>query len=944
MMNSKNNNTKSKSTKKKKKIPKVGNVVYSNRSVGFCITIPDNWLEIKRSSYEELGISDNTLFIFTTDKFSSLSAIFSGFTDKRKFNKMFDKYNFEEFKVIFKKEEEINDLPVKRIVIQDGNKKILNNFVLINGMIVNFTINIDVRNRIIDGKGITTDKNYKLITDILKTLAVFEPIDPPKYINRDILEEKVEVEEVKIKKNDKTTAQLEIETDCKYKGIVLPEFYYKYRYQVKDGVVLLTVINDEIYFTGLNDEFIFIKDNRVLARKIYRILSFFWDDLSKYDIGTNKPKDNSNWVIKNKDSYLFIEMNEESIETLSLIFNYMINVLNNACDEYDFFDYEIFPNFKKYLENLSDITNKYKIDLNGLFINVKEPQKEEKKEHKKAKDNKYAMDINHLFDKTDLKLKEDDKIEKVSFDDETVNNEYFIDFEEVFNEPILLKEKDKKKHNKEKEEPKKNKYAIDINDLFKDVDLKIKNKQEEKEKSKVETEKFEESDKPEEENKYKVEIPEVITITDKKEEPEIEKDFSVSIPAVVPVEEPHGIEEIVSEHTVVEGNENKYAIDINDDMPERREIKKYREYDELSYNKDDYQYYYHNISGHGLFKFLFPKTAGIKVIKDFNVFDLQNYDVLSYRVFLFRCENEEAYENKLEDWMKKNFTSNNYFLQDKYENDDNGINIRTYILNNNKFYKVAYISNYLVAISAVTSDDHLMNANIALQTLEVTASDNKFIESYDRKMNSIYLLQQQEIPYTMDLPEIKSSYEVLGKSLEEVTKRAIVLCIVCNFASDVINSKKKKYIKDSKKFFTKLLEQFNVKNDLTREEKELFDKMDKNLAIQISWQFEGYYILLWALGLVDEIPFPDVLVDPDEVTPIVSNCSSYKDFASKCLFRDVNDILDLADLVYRYDWYCVEQEAKGLEPIINPEVVIERHRAVNWLITEENWDNVDIST
>lgn len=939
MMNSKNNNTKTKSTKKKKKITKVGNVVYSNRSVGFSITIPDNWLEIKRTSYEELGISDNTLFIFTTDKFSSLSAIFSGFTDKRKFNKMFDKYDFEDFKVILKKEEEINDLSVKRIVIQDGNKKILNNFVLINGMIVNFTINIDIRNRIIDGKGITTDKNYKLMTDVLKTLSVYEPINPPKYVNRDILEEEVEVEEVKVKKKEKTTAQIEIETDCKYKGIVLPEFYFKYRYQVDNDVVLLTVINDEVYFTGLNDEFIFIKDNRVLSRKIYRILSLFWDDLSIFDIGTNRPTENSNWVLKNKDSYLFIEMNEESTDTLSLIFNYIVNVLNNSCEEYNFFDYEMFPNFKEYLETLSEITDKYKIDLDGLSIKIKDKKQEEKKKSKKEKDNKYKMDINHLFDKNDLKLKEDDKIEKVTFDDENINNEYFIDFEEIFNEPIVLKEKDKKKKKKEelkqeekKETPKENKYAIDIKNLFKDVDLKIKNKQVEK------------VEKIEEDNKYKVEIPEVITIVDKKEEPKVDKDFSVEIPAVAPVEKPHGTEEIISEHTVVENAENKYAIDINADVPERKEIKKYREYEELTYNKDDYQYYYHNISGHGLFKFLFPKTAGIKVIKDFNVFDLQNYGILSYRVFLFRCEDEEAYESKLEDWMKKNFTSNNYFLQDKYENDENGINIRTYLLNNNKFYKVAYISNYLVAISAITNDEHLMNANIALQTLEVTASDNKFIESYDRKMNSIYLLQQQEIPYTMELPEIKSSYEVLGKSLEEVTRRAIVLCIVCNFASDVINSKKKKYIKDSKKFFTKLLEQFNVKNDLTREERELFDKMDKNLAIQISWQFEGYYILLWALGLVDEIPFPDVLVDPDEITPIVSNCSSYKDFASKCLYRDVNDILDLADLVYRYDWYCVEEESKGLEPIINPEVVIERHRAVNWLISEENWDNVDIST
>jgi len=81
----------------------------------------------------------------------------------------------------------------------------------------------------------------------------------------------------------------------------------------------------------------------------------------------------------------------------------------------------------------------------------------------------------------------------------------------------------------------------------------------------------------------------------------------------------------------------------------------------------------------------------------------------------------------------------------------------------------------------------------------------------------------------------------------------------------------------------------------------------------------------------------------DELTSYISTCNNYKDFASKCLFRDVNDILDLADLTYRYDWYCVDCEAKGLEATINPEVVVERHRALNWIISDDSWDKVEIN-
>ena len=120
--------------------------------------------------------------------------------------------------------------------------------------------------------------------------------------------------------------------------------------------------------------------------------------------------------------------------------------------------------------------------------------------------------------------------------------------------------------------------------------------------------------------------------------------------------------------------------------------------------------------------------------------------------------------------------------------------------------------------------------------------------------------------------------------------------------------------------------------------------MDKDLAIQISWQLEGYLILIWTLGLIDEIEFPDVLVDPDSVTSLVSSCDTYKEFLEQCQLRDVEDVLDLADLTYRYNWYCVESRINDDEPIINPEIVMERHRALNWLLSDQKWDKVEIDT
>ena len=292
-----------------------------------------------------------------------------------------------------------------------------------------------------------------------------------------------------------------------------------------------------------------------------------------------------------------------------------------------------------------------------------------------------------------------------------------------------------------------------------------------------------------------------------------------------------------------------------------------------------------------------------------------------------------------------NVASNKSIIKEEYNNNGaNGNEIKTYIFENGRFYKVAYIQNYLVAISGFEYEESLLYADIALENVEIGEDNKALVEAHDRKNRSIRILEEQGIPYLEELPVIQSSIEIKGKTIDEIAKRAIVLCIACNFASDIISNKKRRYIKESKKFFNKLLDTYNVKDVMTKDEKLLFDKMDKNVAVQLSWQFEGYLILLWALGLVNEVPFPDTLVDPDSVTAVVSACDTYRELKEKCNLRDVNEVLDLADLTYRYNWYCVEAKINDEDTVINPEIVMERHRALLWLLSDVKWDKVEINT
>jgi hypothetical protein len=75
---------------------------------------------------------------------------------------------------------------------------------------------------------------------------------------------------------------------------------------------------------------------------------------------------------------------------------------------------------------------------------------------------------------------------------------------------------------------------------------------------------------------------------------------------------------------------------------------------------------------------------------------------------------------------------------------------------------------------------------------------------------------------------------------------------------------------------------------------------------------------------------------------------SRKELLSKSGIRGKMEILDEADLIYRYHWATRGAELKGKSPPagLDPGVVYERHYALNWLIgyMGQEWDDVSTDT
>lgn len=783
-------------------------VYLKDRSIGFRVSIPDYFVEVKKENFPKLGIEKNTLFVFSVNKDTTFSVSFAGFANDKDFENLAkynaDKFSDDEIELIHSEKTSLAKAKAYTYILKTNTKKIKQTVVLVNEMLLNFAINLDNKNLITDIDKLKKSKECLILDEIIKTLNIFTPINPPVF-----LEEEVKKPRTKLK-GEKSLSQIIIEKESKYRGIQVPEFYFKYNY-FKDGeVVLLTTIDKDLYFSGFRDSFVIVDDGH-LSIKLRNLVDEYLNELQLMDIASERPKSNSAIVVKTLNNYLYIDL-ESNVDK---------KVLN------------------RFFLDLLDIFEDAHIDGNVVF-----PSK--------------IIDLERKTEEVPIKL--------------NVSDEEVLE-EEIVEEPVVFEEKE----------------IVEEPVVFEENEI-------------------------------------------------VEEAASIEEEAIVT--ETMQIEEIVTEPSPIQ----KEVVEVyipKEEVKISRLIGK-----ELKVEGPDTAEIFHFMEDDLIFKFIIPKKYNNKILREFNVFDLEANDGSGFRVFLFPCENKELYEAKVLDWMNKNAISNGEIIEEHHELLDNGEEEKNYLFENGKYYKIIYLENYLIAISDDSNTESLGIADFIIRNLQIIKTSPGYNEAFERKLRSLEILKAQEIPFLQELPLIESSYEVYNRSVDEIARRAIALCISANFAIDVANAETKKEIRASKKFFEKLLDSYKVRNDLSESEKKLFETMDKNLAIQISWQFEGLVILYWALGILQDISYPNVLTNPQVLSSILSEAKTYIEFVNRCELRNVHEILDLADLTYRYDWYCVDAKLNNVDlgDKLNPEIVLERHRALNWLIQNANWDDVNIDT
>ncbi|MGJ8644453.1 MAG: DUF4272 domain-containing protein [Luteolibacter sp.] len=211
-------------------------------------------------------------------------------------------------------------------------------------------------------------------------------------------------------------------------------------------------------------------------------------------------------------------------------------------------------------------------------------------------------------------------------------------------------------------------------------------------------------------------------------------------------------------------------------------------------------------------------------------------------------------------------------------------------------------------------------------------------EAIDRRAQSVTILENRGVPYIDHLPVIEDSMTAKRRSKEVIAHRAIALAIVSVKGEGL-----------EQETISSLVEKYEATPFLSEQEIDFVSNKnpDEHSRIQFVWRYECLWVMLWALGYVDELEYPDSICDVEKAESIIADRNTDQLIADSQL-RDLSEILDQADLIYRYHWAVVSARLEGNPPpaSLDKGVVMERHYALNWLIgyMDQEWDDISTDT
>lgn len=170
---------------------------------------------------------------------------------------------------------------------------------------------------------------------------------------------------------------------------------------------------------------------------------------------------------------------------------------------------------------------------------------------------------------------------------------------------------------------------------------------------------------------------------------------------------------------------------------------------------------------------------------------------------------------------------------------------------------------------------------------------------------------------------ITQLYSLIGLSLPNINSAKIRQWLLNNDLFNSLSEKEKEYFKKYKN------------NALTKEEINL-----------LSWLRECLYTLMWCCETVSDLAYASIESELEPFLPLIPPKVEIQKFLQQLTVRNHIEIIKQADLHYCLHWLIRSNLSDSLKPNFHPkiDVIIERRKALEWLITKDHWDDITLDT
>jgi hypothetical protein len=229
-----------------------------------------------------------------------------------------------------------------------------------------------------------------------------------------------------------------------------------------------------------------------------------------------------------------------------------------------------------------------------------------------------------------------------------------------------------------------------------------------------------------------------------------------------------------------------------------------------------------------------------------------------------------------------------------------------------------------------------VTVNVDAKYHDQPAEDYKS-DQIERKAASEAFLEKHGVKVNKNLPCSPSIETVQLRTVKEVIDRAYALLVTAVKGEGIEQEHLVKTVA------AKNITSFSPKEEYVYNAETLTDQ-ERGYA---SWRYESLYVILWALGKMEDLTYPSDICDVKTIVGKIFE-PSRADFEASVKLRSKKEVLNELDRIYRINWACVDARIKNQEVAgnVNPSVVYERHYALNWLTNHQNqdWDNVTTNT